>query len=130
MGYAPQQDGGDGLTVAVAALSLPMLCLQIYPSFFQAPCASEALLPDGLVFSSGALPVVTIVFCAPDQAGLRWEPPSMYCVNLCFFISESRIASLLTQHDTIVYWPREKYFALEPVGSYCGRSVFLSHVSK
>jgi hypothetical protein len=49
-----------------------LLCgLQIYPSFFQAPSAAEALLPDGLVFSSGVLPIVTIAFVAPDQAGLR-----------------------------------------------------------
>lgn len=49
----------------------PPCCWQIYPSFFQAPSASEALLPDGLVFSKGALPIVTVAFCAPDQAALR-----------------------------------------------------------
>jgi hypothetical protein len=48
-----------------------LLGVQIYPSFFQAPSAAEALLPDGLVFGSGVLPVVTIAFCAPDQSGLR-----------------------------------------------------------
>lgn len=58
------------------------MCLnhhQIYPSFFQAPSASEALLPDGLVFSKGQLPIVTIAFCAPDQAGLRCG-----CAGACF----------------------------------------------
>eukprot|EP00775_Hariotina_reticulata_P007075 gene7075-7288_t len=38
---------------------------QIYPSFFQAPSASEALLPDGLRFKSRSLPIVTMAFCAP-----------------------------------------------------------------
>jgi hypothetical protein len=67
-------------------------CLQIYPSFFQAPSASEALLPDGLVFSSGALPVVTIVFCAPDQAGLRWGTAAIRASHACWSARACNVA--------------------------------------
>jgi hypothetical protein len=33
--------------------------MQIYPSYFQAPSAADALLPDGLVFKRELLPVVS-----------------------------------------------------------------------
>jgi len=50
----------------MALLSASAACtLQIYPSFFEAPSASEALLPDGLRFKSRSLPIVTMAFCAP-----------------------------------------------------------------
>ncbi|GBF94709.1 adenylate cyclase [Raphidocelis subcapitata] len=39
----------------------------VYPSYFEAPSAADALLPDGMVFKGGALPDVTIAFCAPDS---------------------------------------------------------------
>ena len=72
---------------------------QIYPSFFQAPSACEALLPDGLVFSSSRLPVVTIAFCAPDQAGLRcgWR---VCATNACIPPSAVSSGSLAGQQHT------------------------------
>ncbi|WIA17584.1 hypothetical protein OEZ85_014409 [Tetradesmus obliquus] len=57
--------------LAPRAVHFPALATQrqIYPSYFQAPSAADALLPDGLVFKREILPVVTVAFCAPE--GMR-----------------------------------------------------------
>ncbi|WIA37804.1 hypothetical protein OEZ86_014669 [Tetradesmus obliquus] len=57
--------------LAPRAAHFPALATQrqIYPSYFQAPSAADALLPDGLVFKREILPVVTVAFCAPE--GMR-----------------------------------------------------------
>lgn len=39
---------------------------QVYPSYFEAPSAATSLLPDGLLFRGGLLPIVTMAFCAPE----------------------------------------------------------------
>jgi hypothetical protein len=42
-----------------AVAPCPCCCTwQVYPSYFQAPSAADALLPDGLVFKREVLPVV------------------------------------------------------------------------
>ena len=44
-----------------------LLCTQVYPSYFEAPAACSALLPDGTAFTAIAQPAVTMAFCSPDQ---------------------------------------------------------------
>lgn len=74
------------------AMLLPPVVGQrtISPSYFEAPGAANAVLPNGLHFVNSAKPQVTIAFCCPSHYGdlleldsaLAQQALAMYCATV------------------------------------------------